>query len=107
MSDDNVKSQRIFIEQNIDSLTKEDHIIIFKIIRPYINRNATTDQDTVVDLSKLPDNILKEVKNMVEVCLFNNKRKEEKEKYKNEHENNMLRLENELLEKSKNMSFSA
>ena len=30
---------------------------------------------------------------------------QKKEKYKNEHENNMLRLENELLEKSKNMSF--
>lgn len=95
------KIDRLFIEQHIDSLSKEDHIYIFKIVRPYIAASATTDQDTIVDLSKLPDAILMEVKGMVEVCIFNNKRKEDIGKYNNEHEHNMIRLENDLLNRSK------
>jgi hypothetical protein len=101
-----IKLYRRFIEQNIDLLSKEDHIYIFKIIRHYIKRNATTDQDTVVDISRLPDNVIMEMKNMIEVCLDNNKRNEDMKKYKNEHENNMIRLENELIQKSKDLSFN-
>ena len=99
------KIDRLFIEQHIDSLSKEDHIYIFKIVRPYINKNATSEQDTIVDLSRLPDNILMEVKNMVEVCIYNNKRKEDIGKYSNEHENNMARLEKNLVQRSKNQPF--
>lgn len=101
-----IKLYRLFIEQNIDLLSKEDHIYIFKIIRYYIKRNATTDQDTVVDISRLPDNVIIEMKNMIEVCLANNKRNEDIKKYKNEHESNMIRLENELIQKSKDLSFN-
>ena len=101
-----IKLYRLFIEQNIDLLSKEDHIYIFKIIRHYIKRNATTDQDTVVDISRLPDNVIIEMKNMIEVCLANNKRNEDIKKYKNEHESNMIRLENELIQKSKDLSFN-
>jgi hypothetical protein len=99
------KIDRLFIEQHVDSLSKEDHIYIFKIVRPYINKNATSEQDTIVDLSRLPDNILMEVKNMVEVCIYNNKRKEDIGKYSNEHENNMARLEKNLVQRSKNQPF--
>jgi hypothetical protein len=99
------KIDRLFIEQYIDTLSKEDHIYIFKIVRPYINQNTTTEQDTIVDLSRLPDNILMEVKNMVEVCIYNNKRKEDIGKYSNEHENNMARLEKNLVQRSKNQPF--
>ena len=101
-----IKLYRLFIEQNIDLLSKEDHIYIFKIIQHYIKRNATTDQDTVVDISRLPDNVIIEMKNMIEVCLANNKRNEDIKKYKNEHETNMIRLENELIQKSKDLSFN-
>lgn len=99
------KIDKLYIEQHIDSLSKEDHIYIFKIVRPYINHNATTEQDTIVDLSRLPDNILMEVKNMVEVCIYNNKRKEDIGKYNNEHESNMARLEKDLVQRSKNQKF--
>lgn len=99
-----IKLQRLFIENHIDSLSKEDHIYIFKIIRPHIKKSSTTDQDTVVDISRLPDNVIVEVKNMIEVCIDNNKRNEDMKKYKNEHESNMIRLENELLQKSKDLS---
>lgn len=99
------KIDRLFIEQHIDSLLKEDHIYIFKIVRPYISESATTEQDTIVDLSRLPDNILMEVKNMVEVCIYNNKRKEDIGKYNNEHENTMAKLEKDLVQRSKNQSF--
>jgi len=102
-----IKLQRLFIENHIDSLSKEDHIYIFKIIRPHIKKSSTTDQDTVVDISRLPDNVIVEVKNMIEVCLDNNKRNEDMKKYKNEHESNMIRLENELLQKSKDLSFNS
>lgn len=99
------KIDKLFIEQHIDSLSKEDHIYIFKIVRPYINQNATTEQDTIVDLSHLPDNILMEVKNMVEVCIYNNKRKEDIGKYNSEHENNMARLEKDLVQRAKNQTM--
>jgi hypothetical protein len=102
-----IKLQRLFIENHIDSLSKEDHIYIFKIIQPHIKKSSTTDQDTVVDISRLPDNVIVEVKNMIEVCLDNNKRNEDMKKYKNEHESNMIRLENELLQKSKDLSFNS
>lgn len=95
------KKDRIFIEQNIDSLSKEDHIYIFKIVRPYIKPTATSEQDTVVDISKLPDGILMEVKNMVNVCLLNNKRKEDIGKYSNEHVQVMNKLEKELTQRSR------